>query len=64
MDMDRLAFSVPEFCEKFDIGKSTFYKLRKVAGSTPDVIKVGKRTLITVEAINRWLRQNEEQNNG
>lgn len=50
---EKLAFSVRDFCALHDITRSTFYVL-KARGEAPDVIRVGRRTLISKEAALRW----------
>lgn len=56
---DPLAFSVAEFCEKHRITKPTFYELVK-RGTAPRIMKVGRRTLISIEAAADWRRQMEQ----
>ncbi len=50
---DKKAFSINEFCEQHGICRATFYNLRKV-GRGPRVMRVGGRTLISVEAATEW----------
>ncbi len=52
-------FNVNGFCAAHDITKVTFYKLLK-DGLGPRIMKVGARTLISVEAAADWRRQMEE----
>jgi predicted DNA-binding transcriptional regulator AlpA len=52
------AFSVDEFCKRNRISRATFYNLQKV-GQAPRVMKVGSRTLISVEAAEQWRRELE-----
>lgn len=52
------AHSVAEFCEANRLSVAMFYKLR-AKGLAPDVMKVGARTLISVEAAARWRRERE-----
>ena len=49
----RLALSIPEFCEAHGISEGFFYKLKK-QGEGPGEMKVGTRTLITLEAAAQW----------
>jgi len=50
---DPPAYSVHEFCTAHRIARGTFYKLLK-AGEGPQIIKVGRRTLIPGEAASAW----------
>lgn len=55
----RAAYSVEEFCEAHRITKVFFYEQIKV-GTGPRIMKVGRRTLISVEAAADWRREREE----
>ncbi len=61
MDVDinmRAALSIPEFCQVVGIGRSRTYaeiKLNRLR-----VVKVGRRTLIPVEAVWEWLNRLED----
>ena len=44
----RLALSIPEFCKAHGISEGFFFKLKK-QGEGPREMKVGARTLITLE---------------
>ena len=48
--------TVPEFCRDNAISRSLFYKLRQ-RNIGPDVIKLGRRTLISAEAAQEWRRR-------
>jgi phage terminase small subunit len=50
------AVTVAEFCRNHRIGRNTYYEMRK-RGLTPDVMKLGTKTLITKEAAARWREQ-------
>ena len=54
------AYSVAEFCDRYGISRAMFYKLRKTA-TGPVVMKVGGRTLISVEAADEWRRRMEAE---
>ena len=54
----RLALSIPEFCEAHGISEGFFYKLKK-KGEGPREMKVGARTLITLESAAEWRRERE-----
>jgi predicted DNA-binding transcriptional regulator AlpA len=56
----RLALSIPEFCDAHGISEGFFYKLKK-QGEGPREMKVGSRTLITLEAAAEWRRARENQ---
>ena len=49
----RLALSVPEFCEAFRISRDFYYKLKR-QGRAPREMKLGNRTLISLEAAAEW----------
>ena len=56
----RLALSIPEFCKAHGISEGFFYKLKK-QGCGPREMKVGARTLISLEAAAEWRRARETQ---
>jgi len=45
--------TINDFCTSHKISRSMFYKLLK-AGKAPRIMKIGRRTLITYEAIQEW----------
>ncbi|MCD9110098.1 hypothetical protein [Bradyrhizobium japonicum] len=49
----KLAMSIEEFCQAHGFSTALFFKLRK-KGQTPRMMKVGKRTLISLEAAAAW----------
>jgi predicted DNA-binding transcriptional regulator AlpA len=52
------ALTIAEFCAAYRISRSTFYNLmRQHLG--PDVMKVGSRTLVSIEAASDWHRRLE-----
>ena len=51
--VERATYSIDEFCTAHGIGKAHFYVMRK-RGDGPRVMKVGTRTLISVEAAAEW----------
>jgi hypothetical protein len=55
----REALSIPEFCVAFGISEDFFYKLKRQR-QTPRLMKVGKRTLISMEAAIEWRKAHEE----
>lgn len=56
--VERTAYSIPEFCEAYRISQMTFFRLKRT-GRGPNVMKIGKRTLISVEASEAWRRSCE-----
>ena len=54
------AYGVMDFCKAHDISKSAYYQLRR-EGNGPREFKVGRRTLISVEAAAEWRRKMEKQ---
>ena len=54
----RLALSIPEFCEAHGISAGFYFKLKR-QGEGPREMKVGARTLITIEAAAAWRRERE-----
>ncbi len=53
MDSQPQALSVAQFCAAHNLSRATFYNLLKI-GQGPAIMKVGKRTLVSVEAAQRW----------
>lgn len=51
--LNRRAYRVDEFCEAFRISRTTFYEELKKEAIT--IFKVGKRTLVSVEAAEAWI---------
>jgi hypothetical protein len=51
-------YSIRTFCHRHGFSTSFFHKLRK-GGIGPAVVKIGNRTLITVESARRWRRERE-----
>lgn len=54
------AFSIQEFCDDHSISRAKFYLLTK-EGKAPNLMKVGRRRLISVEAATEWRRQMESE---
>ena len=54
-----LAMSIREFCALHGISDDMFYKMKR-DGWGPATMKVGSRTLISVEAAAEWRREREE----
>jgi hypothetical protein len=53
-----VAFSVNEFCVAHRISRALFYLLQR-DGSGPRLMRVGRRTLVTVDAAADWRRRME-----
>jgi hypothetical protein len=53
-----LAFTVDQFCFQHNISRPYFYKMQKV-GIGPRIMKIGTRTLVSVEAARDWRRERE-----
>lgn len=47
------AFSIPEFCRRYGIGRTNAY--HEIAAGRLRAVKVGRRTLITLDAAEAWL---------
>jgi hypothetical protein len=54
----RLALSIREFCTSHNLSEAFYYKLKR-QGEGPREMKVGARTLISVEAAAEWRRARE-----
>lgn len=52
--LDRLAYSISEFCELVGVSRNYYYTLSESA--RPRSLKIGGRTLIPADAINEWLK--------
>lgn len=60
MHIEKHAFSVPEFCAAYSIGRAKLYRMLK-AGEGPRIMKVGRKTIISKEAAEEWRRNIEEK---
>ncbi len=47
--MSELAITVPEFCRRMSVGRTKAYQI--FARDEVEVIKIGRRTLITVRSV-------------
>lgn len=56
--LPRLAFNIPEFCEAFRISPDFYFKLKRQRQG-PVEMRVGKRTLISLEAADEWRIERE-----
>ena len=55
-----LMFSVAEFCRAHGISRGTFYRLLG-EGLGPKAVKIGRRTLVSVEAAAEWRTRMERE---
>jgi len=55
--MQRTVYTIPQFCEEFNTGKTKVYQEIK-EGRLP-IVKIGRKTLIRHETGVRWLEQCE-----
>jgi excisionase family DNA binding protein len=53
MDVEKRAFSLAEFCIRYDVGRTTAYA--EIKAGRLRVVKVGKRTLVPADAAEFWL---------
>ena len=51
-------FTISEFCRTHHICRATFYKMMR-AGTGPRIMRIGRRVLITKEAVEAWRRERE-----
>jgi hypothetical protein len=51
--IERMTYSIPEFCEAHRISIDTYFRMQR-AGTGPEIMKAGHRTLISVEAAAAW----------
>lgn len=56
--MDKLAFSIDEFCHAHGLCRQSFYNAIK-RGEGPKIMTIGGRRLISVEAAAEWRRERE-----
>jgi predicted DNA-binding transcriptional regulator AlpA len=56
--MDRVAFTVPEFCAAFRISRAHLYNLIN-RGEGPAFFKAGRRTLICRDSAAQWAQRME-----
>lgn len=51
-------YSIPQFCDAVGFSRGTFYNLAK-AGKAPRVMRIGRRVVISAEAVEQWRRATE-----
>jgi hypothetical protein len=57
--MQPLAFSIRQFCQAHNISLDSYFRAQR-AGIGPMTMRVGRRTLIAVEAAAVWRREREQ----
>jgi hypothetical protein len=57
-----LALSIRQFCASHNISVATYFRLAR-AGAGPRKMRVGGRTLISIEAAAAWRREREAHTN-
>jgi predicted DNA-binding transcriptional regulator AlpA len=60
LDIERKAFSIPEWCKARRISRSHYYALRQ-KGLTPKELRLGGRVIITEESDAAWQKRMEEE---
>jgi hypothetical protein len=58
---DQEAYSISDFCDAHDISRPLFYSL-KAQGQAPEIMRLGRRCLITKEAAAQWRARMTAQN--
>ncbi|HEY1472936.1 MAG TPA: helix-turn-helix domain-containing protein [Pseudolabrys sp.] len=54
MKIEKRAFSIDEFCNRYGIGRTSAYS--EIKAKRLPIIKVGKRTLVPADAAEAWLK--------
>jgi hypothetical protein len=54
-----MAYSIGQFCQAHNISVDTYFRMQR-QGFGPATMKVGSRTLISVEAAAAWRRAREQ----
>jgi predicted DNA-binding transcriptional regulator AlpA len=55
-----MSLTIDQWCEKHNLSRSTFYKLRKI-GKAPRIIKVLEAIRITEDADRKWCADREAE---
>jgi hypothetical protein len=53
IETELAAYTIKEFCTAHRIHHDTYYRMQR-AGFGPEIMKVGKKTLISIEAAAAW----------
>jgi excisionase family DNA binding protein len=54
MNVEKRVFSVAEFCSRYGVGRTTTYE--EIKAGRLQAVKAGKRTLVTADAAESWLK--------
>ncbi len=54
--LQRRAYSIDEVCKLYGLSRPTFYRML-AAGDGPATFTVGRRRLVTLEALQEWERK-------
>jgi len=54
MEVEKRAFSLNEFCNRYGIGRTTAYE--EIKAGRLQVVKAGKRSLVPADAAESWLQ--------
>ena len=57
-ELPTAVFTIPGFCKAHDLSISMFHKMRQL-GIAPEIMCVGTRRMISVEAAARWRAERE-----
>ena len=57
--LERLALSIPEFCQTHNLSQSKYFEIAR-RGEGPEVFKVDRRTLISIESAAAWRKAKTE----
>ena len=55
-------YTIPQFCDGHNVSRTHFYALLK-EGKGPRLMKVGRRSLISVESAAAWRKRMEDETN-
>jgi hypothetical protein len=58
--VERVTYSIDEFCTAHGISRWTYYKMKK-DGTGPCEMRVGDRAFVSVEAATKWRRAQERK---
>ena len=58
-DKSKIAYSIPELCEATTLGRSLIYQENK--NGNLRIVKVGRRTIITIDEAKRYVRAKQAE---
>lgn len=58
--VERVTYSIAEFCTAHGISRWTYYKMKK-DGTGPREMRIGDRGFVTIEAATKWRRAQERK---